>query len=52
MQAAFIVIDENRGGDMHGIAQQQAFLDAGFTQTILNLRLNVNYFSALGDVEP
>src|SRR5262249_29805235 len=37
MQTAFVVIDEDRSGDMHSIDEAQAFLNAAFTQTIFNL---------------
>jgi hypothetical protein len=38
MQAAFIVINEDRSGDVHGVRQQQSILNPAFTQAFLDLR--------------
>jgi hypothetical protein len=52
VQAGFIVIYENTGGDMHCIAQKQALLDPAFLQTFANLRSNVHKIPSLADLIP
>jgi hypothetical protein len=37
VQALFIVINENRGGDMHGVTKHKSFLYAAFFDDIFNL---------------
>jgi hypothetical protein len=52
MQAGFIVIDENRRGYMHGVAQNQALFDAALPQTFFNFRGYVDKGAPGGDLKP
>ena len=38
MQTGLIIVDEDRGGDVHGVDQAKAFTDAGLTQGGFDLR--------------
>src|SRR5262249_15284365 len=42
MQSAFIVVDEHRCCDVHGVHQRQPFLDTALAQALLHLRRNVD----------
>ena len=52
MQSALVVIDEDRSRNMHGIAEHQAFTDAGFKEAFFNLRSNVDIDSSGLSFEP
>jgi hypothetical protein len=52
MQPAFIVVDEHRGGDVHGVDQNQAFAHAALPQAFLHLRGDIDQPAPGGDVEP
>ncbi|MPM75272.1 hypothetical protein SDC9_122264 [bioreactor metagenome] len=41
METGFVIVDEDRGGDVHGIDQRQPFADAGFTERLFNLRRDI-----------
>jgi hypothetical protein len=51
VQSALVIIDENRGCDVHGVDQAQAFLNSAFAQRLFNLCRNVQETSAGRDVE-
>jgi hypothetical protein len=51
-ETGFVIIDEYRGGNMHGINQAQSFLYATLAQARLNLRCDVNKPPPVGKVEP
>ena len=46
MQTLFIIIDENRGSDMHGIDEHQTFLDATLFEACFNLGSNIDQGSS------
>jgi hypothetical protein len=52
MQAGFIVINENRGRDVHGIDEDKAFLDVALPQAFINLGRNIDESPPCRDVEP
>jgi hypothetical protein len=52
MQSGFIVIDKNRSGYMHRVAQYQAFLDSACPQTFLDFRRYVDKRSPGGHFKP
>ncbi len=52
VQAFFVVVDEHRRRDVHGVHQTQPFLDAALVQTFLDLRRDVYEFAPCLDVEP
>jgi hypothetical protein len=52
MQARFIVIDEDRGGYMHGIDKGQSLAHTAFPQTLLHLGCNVYKGPPGWDIEP
>ena len=51
MEPGFVVIDENGSGDMHGVAKQQAFLDAGILQGLPDLLGDVDKGASAGQLE-
>jgi hypothetical protein len=52
MKAAFVIIDENRGGDMHGVTQENPFRDGTPRQTFLDLLGDVYQFPASLGIKP
>jgi hypothetical protein len=52
VQARLVVVDEDRCGDVHGVDQDQAFLDPAFPQAFLHGGGDVNEAPAGGDIEP
>lgn len=52
VQPAFIVVDEDGGGDVHGIDEAESLADAAFTQTLFHLRCDVCKTAAGREVEP
>lgn len=52
MQAGLIVVDENGGGDVHGIDQAQALFDAALAQGGFHLRGDVDELPAFRHFEP
>ena len=42
VQSAFVVVDEDRGGDVHGVAEHQPFADARLGERLLDLRRDVH----------
>lgn len=42
MQAGLVVVDEHRGGDVHGVNQTQALGHAASMNEVLDLRCDVN----------
>ena len=51
MQAGLVVIDENGGGDVHGVDQAETFPDAGFRQGGFDLGRDVKEGPAGGGAE-
>jgi hypothetical protein len=51
VETVLVVVDENTGGDVHGIHQHQTFLYTAFHYGLLHIARNVNQSSALWDVE-
>jgi len=52
VKARLIVVDEYRGGDMHGIYKDQPFLNAAFMKAIFNFRRDVYKFPSLFHFKP
>ena len=52
VQAAFVVVDEHRGGDMHGIDEAKPLLDSALFHQVLNGGGDVDEASPFGDFEP
>src|SRR5687767_6858116 len=52
MQPAFIVVNEHRRRDVHRIHQHQTLLNTALSQTLLNLRRDVDKRSPARHVEP
>jgi hypothetical protein len=52
MQAGFVVVDKNAGGNMHGIAQQKPLRNAAFRKTLLDLRSNIDKLTPLRSLKP
>jgi len=52
MQTGFIVIDEDAGGDVHSVAQDQTLFDAAFPEALFHLRGDVDQGPAPGDLKP
>lgn len=52
MQTALIVVDKNRGRDVHGIDQAEPLSNGTFGQTSDNLGRNVDKSTTTGNVEP
>src|SRR5207248_2066267 len=50
-QAAFVVIDEDAGGDVHRVAQEQALHDAALAEDLLDLRGDVDEGHLRWDVQ-
>jgi hypothetical protein len=51
-EAGFVVVDENAGGDVHGVDEDEAFFDAGLGDGGLDVCGDVDEAAAGGDVEP
>ena len=47
VEAGFVVVDEDTGGDVHGVAEQEAFADAGFFETGFDLESDVEEVAAV-----
>jgi hypothetical protein len=52
MEARFIIIDENRSRDMHGINEYQAVCNSALFQTLFDLGRNINKCTPARNVEP
>jgi hypothetical protein len=52
VEAGFIVIDEHRGGDVHGIDQHKALFYATLSQGLFHLRGDIDEGDAIRQVEP
>jgi hypothetical protein len=52
VQATFIVVDEDRCRDVHGVRKDDAFLDAAFPKAVLDLGGDVDEAPSAGDIEP
>ena len=52
MEPGFIVVDEHRGGDVHGVDQAKAFGHAALVNEFLDLRCNVDEPASIRDFEP
>lgn len=52
MQARFIVIDEDRGGDVHGIDEGEALLNATFMETAIDVLGDIHKTHAVGGIPP
>src|SRR5512135_526359 len=52
MQARFIVVDENRSRNMHGIDQRQPFLDTALPDAVLHLAGNIDKRHPRWRIEP
>jgi len=51
VQAGLVVVDEDGGGDVHGVGQKQALLDAAFAEELFALGGDVYEAHAGGDFE-
>ncbi len=51
MQARLVVVDEDRGRDVHGVAEHEALLDAALGNRLFDLRRDVHKTHPLGHVE-
>ena len=52
MQPLFIVVDEYRSGDVHGVYQTKAFSHAAPVNEFLNFRCDVDEAASIGHFEP
>ena len=52
MQPAFVIIDENGGGDVHRVHETEPFLHAAFAHEVLHRAGDVDETAAAGDFEP
>src|SRR5262249_1189526 len=52
MQVRFVVVDEHRSGDMHGVHQTNALSHSTLPNEFLNFRRDVDEPAAMGDLEP
>ena len=46
VQAGFVVVDEDRGRDVHGVDQAEPLPDAAFAQAVLDLGSDVEIAAA------
>ena len=51
MEAGLVIVDEDAGGDVHGVDEDEAFFDAAFGQGLFHVRGDVDDLSAFGNVE-
>lgn len=51
VEAGFVVVDEDTGGDVHGVAEQEAFADAGFFEAGFDLGSDVEIVAAVQGLE-
>lgn len=51
-KAALVVVDENRGGDVHGIDQAETFLDSALANEFFNGIRDIYKAPAIGHLEP
>ena len=52
MEAGFVVVDEDAGGDVHGVAEAEAFVDAAAQDEFLDGVGDVDEAAAAFDFEP
>jgi hypothetical protein len=52
MQATFIVVDKDRSGYMHGIAEQKTLSDAALSEAFLHLRGYIAKLPSGRDIKP
>ena len=52
MQSRFIIIDEHRSGDMHGVHETKAFSHTTAVNELLNFRGDIDEPASIGDFEP
>ena len=52
MQPRFVVIDEYRSGDMHGVHQTNALSHSALPNELLNFRRDVDEPASMGNFEP
>ena len=52
MQAGLVVVDEDRGGDVHGVDEDEPLADAALAEAGLDLGGDVDEAAPGGDVEP
>src|SRR5262249_20928377 len=52
VQSAFVVVDEDRRGDVHRIHENESFPDTGFANALSDLRRDVDKTSPGRNVEP
>ncbi len=52
VQAGLVVVDEDAGGDVHGVDQHQALAHAAVAYGLLDLRCDVNEPPSGGNLEP
>ncbi len=52
MESPFIVINEDRGGDMHGIYEGETLLDTTFMETTIDVLGDVDKTHAFGGLKP
>jgi hypothetical protein len=47
MQSAFIIIDEDTGGDVHRVDQDKSFPDSAFSKALLNSQGDIDELTPL-----
>jgi hypothetical protein len=52
VQAGFVIVDKDAGGDVHSIAEEETIFDAAFSQALFNLWCNVNKFPPCFCIKP
>ena len=52
VQAGFVIVDEHRRSDVHGIHEGDPFADAALPEAVLDLGGDVDEAPAGGDVKP
>ncbi len=52
MQSRFIIAYEDAGRNMHGVAQQQTFLNTALPKGLLNLESDVDKLSSSSGLKP
>jgi hypothetical protein len=52
MQSRFVIVNEDAGGDVHGITEQQSFSDTTLAQTFFNLRRDVDQLPTCRRLKP
>jgi hypothetical protein len=51
VETRFVIINKHRGRDVHGIDQDEAFLDAALPQTFVDFRGNIDQGPSGWDLE-